>query len=106
LKVQADPVNQVPIACSLDAGALSARLKHFDDLRREALLDRRAIQDGLRVRLRAAPGVERRTRELIAAEAQCCPFLSFDLCRHERELVLDITGPAGARPIIDEFFAG
>lgn len=98
-------MNHVPIACSLDAGDLYARLRLFDDLRREALLDRRAIKDGLRVRLRPSPEVVQQTHELIAAEGRCCPFLSFDIRRHEMALVVDITGPAQVRPIIDEFFA-
>lgn len=98
-------MNHVPIACGLDADDVSARLRLFDDLGREALLDRRATMDGLRVRLRAAPGVEQRTRKLIAAEGRCCPFLSFDVRRHEGAVVVDITGPAQARPIIDELFA-
>ena len=49
--------------------------------------------------------MERRLRELIAAESSCCSFLSFSLERVDGELVLDVTGPPDARPVIDLFFA-
>jgi hypothetical protein len=55
--------------------------------------------------LRDTDDVERRVRELIAAESSCCSFLTFALERVDGELVLDIDGPADARPVIDLFFA-
>jgi hypothetical protein len=58
------------------------------------------------VRLRDTEDVERRTRELIAAESSCCSFLTFILERVDGgELVRDISGPDDARPVIDLVFA-
>ena len=59
----------------------------------------------MRVRLRDTPEIERRTRALVAAESRCCAFLEFDLGREDGDLVLDISGPADARPVIDMYFA-
>jgi hypothetical protein len=59
----------------------------------------------VRVRLRDDSEIERRTRALVAAESACCPFLDFDLRREGGDLVLDISGPDDARPVIDLFFA-
>jgi hypothetical protein len=42
---------------------------------------------------------------VIAAESSCCAFLSMALERSGDGLVLDITGPQDARPIIAELFA-
>ena len=36
----------------------------------------------------------------VAAESDCCPFLTMKL-----RLVLDVTGPAEAAPIVQELFA-
>jgi hypothetical protein len=46
-----------------------------------------------------------RLRDAIAAEAACCSFLRMDLRSEPGALVLDIIGPAEARPIIAELFA-
>jgi hypothetical protein len=71
----------------------------------DGLLDRTLTDAGLRVRLRDTPQIEQRTRELVAAESKCCAFLDFDLGREDGDLVLDISGPEDARPVIEMFFA-
>jgi hypothetical protein len=95
----------VPIACTLTPDGVTARLALIDALAADGLLGRTATDAGLRVRLRDTPEIERRTRELVAAESKCCAFLDFHLGREGGELVLDISGPADARPVIDMFFA-
>jgi hypothetical protein len=95
----------IPIACTLSPDGMSARQALIDRLSADGLLDRTPTDAGLRVRLRDTPDIERRTRELIAAEARCCAFLAFDLHRDDGALVLDIAGPPEARPVIDLFFA-
>ena len=96
---------ETPIACTLSPDGMTARQSLIDSLADDGLLDRAATDAGLRVRLRDTPDIERRTRELIAAEARCCAFLAFDLQRDDGALVLDISGPPEARPVIDLFFA-
>ena len=93
-----------PIACTLSPDGMTARVALIEALSADGLLERTATDAGLRVRLRDTPDIERRTRELIAAEASCCAFLTFDLEREEDALRLDITGPPDARPVIDLFF--
>jgi hypothetical protein len=94
-----------PIACTLSPDGMSARLALIDALAADGLLDRTPTASGLRVRLRDTPDIERRTRELVAAESACCAFLDFTLGRDDGDLVLDISGPPNARPVIDLFFA-
>jgi hypothetical protein len=95
----------LPIACTLTSDDLTARLALIEALSADGLLDRTPTDAGLRVRLRDTPDVEQRTRALVAAESTCCPFLDFDLRREGGDLLLDITGPADARPVIELFFA-
>jgi len=98
-------VTELPIACTLTPDGMTARLELIDALAADGLLDRTPTDNGLRVRLRDTPEIEQRTRDLVAAESACCAFLDFDLGREDGDLVLDITGPADARPVIDMFFA-
>jgi hypothetical protein len=95
----------LPIACTLTPDGLTARLALIDALAADGLLDRTATEAGLRVRLRDTAEIEQRTRALVAAESACCAFLDFDLAREDGALVLDITGPADARPVIEMLFA-
>jgi len=80
------------------------RMAFVDALASDALLDRHEIEGGVRCRFRDAPDVERRIRELVAAEASCCAFLSFAVGRDEGALWLDITGPPEARLAIEQLF--
>ena|ERR1700754_2367778 len=94
-----------PIACTLSPDGMTARLALIDALAADGLLDRTATDAGMRVLLRDTPDIERRIRELVAAESACCAFLDFRFGRDGGDLVLDISGPAAARPVIDLFFA-
>ena len=98
-------MTEIPIACTLTPDGMTARLALIDALAADGLLDRTPTDAGLRVRLRDTPDVERRTRELVAAESRCCAFLDFQLEREDGALVLEIAGPADARPVIEMFFA-
>ena len=98
-------MTDLPIACALSADGMTARLALIDALAADALLDRAPTDTGMRIRLRDRPDVEQRTRELVAAESECCAFLDFQLGREDGALVLDISGPDDARPVIDMFFA-
>jgi hypothetical protein len=95
----------LPIACTLTPDGMTARLALIEALSADGLIDRTLTDAGLRVRLRDTPDIERRTRALVAAESTCCAFLDFDLGREGGELVLDISGPDDARPVIEMFFA-
>jgi hypothetical protein len=84
---------------------MTARVALIDALAADGLLDRTPTETGMRMRLRDRPDIEQRTRELVAAESRCCGFLDFDLRREDGDLVLDISGPDDARPVIEMFFA-
>ena len=49
--------------------------------------------------------VRERLEVFVAAESQCCPFLTMNLTAGTGRLVSDVTGPELAAPIIEELFA-
>lgn len=95
---------ELPIACTLSPDGFAARMGLIDALAADGLIDRTATAHGVRVRLRGTPEIERRVRELVAAESECCAFLDFTLGREDDAIVLEIAGPHEARPVIDLFF--
>jgi hypothetical protein len=92
-------------SCTLSPSQMRDRMAFVDALLSDALLDHREIEGGVRSRFRDAPDVERRIRELAAAEASCCAFLSFAVGRDDGALWVDITGPPEAGPAIERLFA-
>jgi hypothetical protein len=94
-----------PIACTLTAADYAVRTEDTAELARRALRSREPIADGTRLTFEASADTERQLREIVAAEARCCAFLRMDLRSAADALILDITGPAEAEPIIAELFA-
>jgi MerR family transcriptional regulator, copper efflux regulator len=88
-----------PIACTLSVADQAARA---EGTARIPLRSREPIAGG--ARLSFAAGAETELRRIVAAEARCCPFLRMDLRAAGDALVLDITGPAEAAPIIAQLF--
>jgi hypothetical protein len=94
-----------PIACSLSAADQPARRDTIDRIAGQALLSREAIDGGTRLTFAPTGRTEADLHALIAAEAECCPFLTMELIRDGDVLRLDVTGPAEAQPVIAHFFA-
>ncbi len=100
----------IPIACSLTATELPARLAEMAALGRDALLD--AGVQGTRAHLRFAAdvGVRHRVEAIVAAESRCCGFLTMDVAADEPEgVVVTIEAPQGAEgalaALVDAFTA-
>lgn len=91
-----------PIACSLEGGAMGDRFLQWRQLARRALLGRERHPRGAVLRYRCGPEVEAELRRLVALEADCCAFLTFDLVADGTGLRLTVTGPAQAAPLIRE----
>jgi hypothetical protein len=98
-----------PVACSLGAGDLQARLAEIAEVGAASLIARE--DDAGRHTLRFRPDLETRSRleEIVAAEAECCSFLDLDLAQREGELILTLAAPEAGQPVADELavaFAG
>jgi hypothetical protein len=94
-----------PIACSLSAAEYRRRVEDTGRVAQDALRGRHPITGGARLTFDDAPGVRARLERFVAAESRCCPFLTLDLNADDGALVLDVTSPADAAPIIEELFA-
>lgn len=87
------------IACSLNATDLARRREEM-----------RAVPlEGARVRLRFAPESRDAVQRIVAAESECCLFLTMALAEEDGELVLDVAAPKGGEIVLAgmvEAFAG
>ena len=97
--------NDAPIACTLTPEQHRARTAQLSELARSALVARTPIAGGERLTFGDALAAERELRAALAAEAACCSFLTMRLERAEGGLVLDVTGPEQAAPVIAALFA-
>lgn len=90
----------VPVACTLPAGAIRARLGEFEELFARALTGWK--REPLLLRLEFGQGVEEQVRGLFAAEAECCAFLGFQVEGGGGEgLVVTVTAPPEAGAALD-----
>jgi MerR family copper efflux transcriptional regulator len=91
----------LPIACSLDRDAFRERGAVIAQLGRDGLL--RAELTAGHARLEFRETVGDRLGDLVAAEQQCCAFLTFRVAQGEHVVVLEIEGPEDAAPILADF---
>jgi hypothetical protein len=70
---------------------------------RASLIGAEAV-DGQAV-LRFRVDARERVAAIVAAEAECCPFLTMSLHEEPGALVLGIEAPAGAEPVLEGIVA-
>ncbi len=92
------------IACSLSANDQARRFDIAADLRRRALVRSEPIPGGLRLVFSDQVGVRDELTDLVEAESACCSFLDFRFSSHHEQLVLEVTGPEEADPVIRSLF--
>jgi hypothetical protein len=100
-----DLLDLPPIACTLTVAEYRQRVADIGQIARDALRERRHIDGGARLTFEDIGDVRERLEGLVAAESQCCPFLAIRLTAADGRLVLEVTGPEPAAPIIEELFA-
>jgi hypothetical protein len=96
---------ELPIACSLDARSLAARLDEIADVGRSSLVDAALRGRGAVLRFRRDTNTAERLRAIVAAEAECCAFLAMDIREQPEELVLTVDSPPGAELVVEELVA-
>jgi MerR family transcriptional regulator, copper efflux regulator len=97
-------MTETPIACSLTAAGYRRRMADIQRVARAALVERQPIAGGARFSFADDDATRSELEALIAAESSCCPFLTMHLRATAGRLVLEITGPAEAAPILEEMF--
>jgi DNA-binding transcriptional MerR regulator len=102
--------DEVPIACTLGGGEMSARLEEWNELLadKQDLLQgvtaRRALDDGgLRLEFGSNTEVTEIAR-LAAAEQGCCRFFSFVVVIDNRGAALEVHAPPDAQPVLAALF--
>jgi len=100
----AEPSNlmptDLPIACTLTASELTTRLREMADLGHAALVDARTTDDRAQLRFAAGAGVRERVAAIVAAESECCAFLTMRVSDEPDAIVVTIDAPEGAAPVL------
>jgi hypothetical protein len=97
----------VPIACSLATSAAQDREGEWRALLSRSLFKRAHTPGRVRMELREFPGARAELERLIAAERECCPFMTMSVeATDETILVLTVTTSALGAPILAQLFAG
>lgn len=94
---------ELPIACSLTATKLPARLAEITTLGRDALTEVLHEAEHAELRFAAGDGARDRIEAIVHAEAQCCPFLNMDIRDEPGLVILSITAPPDAALVLREF---
>jgi hypothetical protein len=94
---------ELPIVCSLGATELTQRLAEMSAIGSASLLA--AEIDGSRAVLRFRPDAAKQLAAIVAAEAQCCAFLSMKLDDAGDSVRLTIEAPVGAESVLHDLVA-
>jgi hypothetical protein len=93
------------MACSLDAAGMEKRLEAMTELGRKSLLGTLLEGGHAELRFSAGEGVPSALEAIVAAEAECCPFLALQLSDEGDDVRLTIDAPAGGEPILLEMIS-
>ena len=91
------------LSCSLEDDELEQRVSEWRRLGREAQLARRRAPGRVVLHYQRDDGVRARLRRLVELEQQCCRVLDLRINETDEAIVLEITGPAEAEPILALF---
>ena len=92
----------VPIACTLEPGALRGQLDDWQRLL--AHVDGRDVVDGgIRATFASSVPTDELIR-LVAAEQDCCQFLRFAITVDTRGVALEVRAPTDAAPVVHALF--
>jgi hypothetical protein len=95
----------LPIACTLTATDLRARGEELRALGGDGLLDASEDDGRAVLRFRPDPSLRERVDAVVAAESECCAFLTFEVAHGEDATVLTISAPNGGAEIVHELAA-
>jgi hypothetical protein len=91
-------------ACSLTASAAAERAERWQRLLNSRLVSRTMTPGGLRLAFHPDRGAAEELDALVAAERECCAFLTLTVARSEDRLVLDVAAPAEAAAVVQTMF--
>ena len=89
------PQSDTPIACTLGAGDMKARLDAIAELNGTALISH--VRHDLRLELIYAAHAREQVMAMVRAEQSCCPFLNFAVHDEPDVVRVIVEAPDGAR---------
>ena len=97
-------MTNLPLACTLPPGELGARGDELLTGLVKQSLERQDLPEGYRFRFGPDGDTLQRIARAMAAERQCCRFLTFHLIAEADggPIWLDVSGPEGTRAFLDE----
>ena len=98
--------NQLPVACTLSDSELRQRESTLVKDFKSGVLSVTELADGYSFRLQGDEKWIAIATGLIAAERECCPFLTFQLIAEPNRggLVVNFTGPKGTKEFLQAVF--
>jgi len=97
-----DRCDEIPVACSLTTVELRDREATLLAQFRSAVIETEELQEGYAFRLSGDGEWIGLIAELMVAERECCPFLSFELAvlPNKGPVIVRVTGPAGTKEFL------
>lgn len=92
-------MEELPMACSLEAAQLRERLAEIAALGEQALLGSESRDGRELLWFREAPEIRARLERVVEAERRCCAFLDLELAEDAGRLRLVIAAPPQGEPI-------
>jgi hypothetical protein len=93
------------VACTLNGDELKQRLAEISAVGGDALRDVQSMPSETILRFAGGDETRERLAAIVAAEARCCAFMSFDLRDEAGSIVMTISVPDGAELVLDDLVA-
>lgn len=99
-------MEEIPIVCTLNDEEFREREKTILNAVKKSVSVTEETREGYRFRFPSNDATYNALHEFIDLERRCCPFLDFRLTvpRGEGDLVLELSGPNGAKEFIAAHF--
>lgn len=95
-------LDNLPVACSLTTAELRDREAKLLAQFKSAVVETEELQDGCAFRIPGDASWIRLLAELIVAERECCPFLTFEVAVEPNKgpMTVRVTGPDGTKEFL------
>ena len=98
--------DELPVACCLSSEELRQRETTLVAQFKSIVGHVEELQNGYAFRMHGDPNSLAVIADLISAERECCPFLTFELLAEPKlgPFVLRVTGPVGSKEFLNSLF--